>query len=188
MSIELAKQPLKIREGSCLIEKVKGEATEKTIHDWIKKYFPEEAEIVIWQMQSVVWGISQEGNITLSDSSEMDCGIILEARIFNKKAELHIVRVGNLFVGRYISDDGQQKIKYVDSLARLWGEKSEKQGLFVKLEDKNRKLALVVPCLEEATFYGLVTRNYIGYAEQNGQAGYVDYRYVQITSAEGGKQ
>ena len=60
-------------------------------------------------------------------------------------------------------------------------------GIFVVLKDSQRKLVLMVPCEEEAVFYGLVTRNYIGYAPQNGQAGYVDYRYVAITSAVGGK-
>ena len=97
------------------------------------------------------------------------------------------MRDGNMFVGRYISDEGGQKVKYVDSLARLWGEKADRKGMFVLLKDANRKLTLTVPCVEEAVFYGLVTRNYIGYAVQNGQAGYVDYRYVVITSAEGGK-
>ncbi len=187
MGIELAKQPLEIREGSCIIEKICGDASEENFKLWIKKYFAEGAVVVLWQMQSVVWGIVKGESIEMDDTDKLDFDTVLEARVFDKNAEIHIVRSGNTFVGRYVKDSGDRKIKYVDSMARLWGEKTSREGSFVQLKDTGRKLTMKVPCEEEAKFYGLVTRNYIGYAEQNGQAGYVDYRYVQITSAEGGR-
>ena len=185
MSIELAKNPLSIIQGACTIEKVQNEATDDSICIWAKQYFTD-ATIVVWRMHMVQWGTITEGQINFKDNWPLDSETILETRIFNDFSELHLVRNGNGFVGRFIKDEGMEAIKYVDSFAQLWGKRYCRQGDYVLLKDIKRKLSLCVPCKEEAAVYGLVTRNYIGYAEQNGQAGYVDYRYVRITSAEGG--
>ena len=187
MSIELAKEPLQITEDFCTVDKVQGEATNTVLEDWIKTYFSENASLVIWHIHTVVWGVIRGGVLQFADNGKLDADTILEARIFDKESELHIVRNGDVFVGRYIADKGEQRMKHVDSFGRLWGENAGRAGEFVALKDVNRKLALSVPCKEDAAYYGLVTRNYIGHAEQNGQAGYIDYRYVQITSAEGGR-
>ena len=46
---------------------------------------------------------------------------------------------------------------------------------------------MTLPCDDSsASYYGLVTRNYITADETTGQSGYTDYRFVRITSAEGG--
>lgn len=188
MSIALAKDSLKIMQGSFYVENdIVLPASGTDLQECMKKYFSDCAQIVIWNMHAVVWGLLRDGSLQLADDSELDADTILELRIFNDKAELRLVKNGMSFVGRYIKDDGEKTIKYVDSLARFWGEKCERQEDFVVLKDTQRKLVLTVPCKEEAGFYGLVTRNYIGYAPQNGQAGYVDYRYVAVTSVEGGK-
>ena len=188
MSIALAKDSLNIMQGSFSVENdIVLPASEVDLQECMKKYFPDCAQIVIWHMHAVVWGVLRDGSMQFADGSELDTDTILELRVFNDKAELHLTKNAKCFAGRYIKDEGEQVIKYVDSLARFWGEKCERRGEFVELKDAQRKLVLTVPCEEEASFYGLVTRNYIGYAPQNGQAGYVDYRYVAITSAEGGK-
>ena len=186
MSIELAKYPLTIVQGACNVDKVHNKANDDSIYAWIKQFFTD-ATIVIWRMHRVEWGTITSGRITLKDNNPLDSDTILETRIFSEMAELRLVRSGNEFVGRYIVDKGMKAAKYIDSMARLWGEKVSREGEYVLLKDAKRKMTLCVPSEEEAEFYGLVTRNYIGYAEQNGQAGYVDYRYVRITSAEGGK-
>ncbi len=187
MSIELAKNPLQIKQGSCTVEKISGSVADTTLAEWAKKYFMEDASVVVWRMHAVVWGTVKNGVIRFADDGALDPDTILELRIFNEEAELHAARSGKKLVGRYILDKGTQNIKYVDSLARLWGEKAGRDGEYVKLKDALRKLSLTVPCKEEASYYGLVTRNYIGHAPQNGQASYTDYRFVMITAAEGGK-
>ena len=187
MSIELAKHPLNIVQGTYFMERMQIETADSALTELVKKYFPGEATVVAWRMHKVIWGITGQGSIKFEAEEPVDAETILEMRVFDEHSELHIVRSGNTFVGRYIKDEGNQAVRYVDSFARLWGEKAERKGQYVILKDAARKLRLTVPCAEEAAYYGLVTRNYIGHAEENGQAGYVDYRFVKITSAEGGR-
>lgn len=186
MSLDLAKKPLEIKEGKYSI-KVICEKTETTTWQTWLKFIKQDATIIVWRMQSILWGIVKNGCIQFYGNETVYPQPIMEMRIFNETEELYVVRDGDEFIGRYIEDDGSETIKYVDSIARLWGKRTERQNDFVVLKDVPRKLTLRVPCLEEAEYYGLITRNYIGYAEETGQAGYTDYRYVAITSAEGGK-
>ncbi|MDD7678763.1 MAG: CRISPR-associated protein Csx19, partial [Anaerovibrio sp.] len=75
-------------------------------------------------------------------------------------------------------------IEYVDSLSRLWGENTDFADGYVALGDKERKIRLEIPADDGSyQYYGLVTRNYIGYTDNN-QAGYVDSRYVAIENGE----
>ena len=187
MSLELAKNPLKIKCGTYTKENVSGKADTETIAGWISRYFSEGANIVVWCMHKILWGKCANGETRFAEEEKPDIDTVLEMRIFNEKAELYVVRNGDEMAGRYVMDEGNAKIHFVDSMARLWGEKAGRTGEFVVLKDVARKLTLTVPCAEEARYYGLVTRNYIGYAPQNGQAGYIDYRYVKIASAEGGR-
>ena len=187
MSMELAKNPLEITDGVCTIEKISAGATDATVAGWAKEYFADGASVVVWRMHKVEWGTVEGGVIRFGERESLDTETILELRIFNETAELHAVRCKDQFAGRYVEDRGTQKVKFVDSFARFWGEKFGRNGKYVVLKDRMRKLSMTVPCAEEALYYGLVTRNYIGYAPQNGQAGYVDYRYVKIASAEGGE-
>ena len=188
MSIALAKEPLKIMQGCVSMENnLKMNASDSVLQECAKKYFPGNASLIIWRVHAIVWGIIRDGCVQLADEGNLDADTVLEIRMFNEKAELQLVRNGDCFIGRYINDEGNLPVKYVDSLARLWGRAEARKGEYVLLKDAQRKLELTVPCKDDAGYYGLVTRNYIGYAPQNGQAGYVDYRYVTITSAEGGK-
>mgnify|MGYP002622894636 CR=1 FL=1 len=187
MSIGLAKNPLKVLKGTYEKENLSGSAVMDTLTGWGKTYFPDEADVVVWCMHKIVWGKCQDGILQFMNDENPDIDTVLELRIFNEKAELYAVRAGEEFAGRYIKDEGKQEIHFVDSMARLWGERAKRTGDFVVLKDSNRKLVLTVPCKEDAAYYGLVTRNYIGYAQQNGQAGYIDYRYVKIVSAEEGR-
>ncbi len=88
----------------------------------------------------------------------------LECRIFNRGAELHLKRDGNIFNGRLISD-------------------AEGDG-WITLRDAPRKLSMEIPCDDGGKkFYGLTTRNYIDSDAATGLSGYVDYRFVAIESA-----
>ena len=186
MSLDLAKKPLEIKEGKYSIKAV-CEKVETTIWQTWFKFIKQDAAIIVWRMQSILWGTVKNGKVVFYNNETVDPQTVLEMRIFNETEELYVVRDSDEFVGRYIEDDGPETIKYVDSIARLWGKRTERQNDFVVLKDVSRKLILQLPCSEDAEYYGLVTRNYIGYAEETGQAGYTDYRFVSITSAEGGK-
>lgn len=186
MSIDLAKKPLEIKEGKYSIKVICEKAETTTWQTWLK-FIKRDANIIVWRMQSILWGTARNDREQFYNNETVDPKTVLEMRIFNETEELYVVRDGDEFIGRYIEDDGPENIKYVDNIARLWGTFSERKGDYVVLKDVTRKLTLMVPCPEEAEYYGLITRNYIGYAEETGQAGYTDYRFVSITSAEGGK-
>lgn len=186
MSIDLARKPLEIKEGHYSIKTICEKVETITWQIWTG-LLKNDATIVIWRIQSILWGSVKNGTVQFYGDEKVVPQAILEMRIFNKEEELFVVQEGNEFIGRYINDEGTEKIKYVDSLARLWGKRTDRQGEYIVLKDATRKLALQIPCSEDAEYYGLVTRNYIGYAKETGQAGYTDYRFVAITSAEGGK-
>ena len=188
MSLDLAKKELECKDGTCQRREdlsccLKTEDIIKEIAD----AFTGAASVVLWQMDAVRWGRWQSGQLTMADGEPLEAVYLQEIRVFDEQEELHLVRQGNRFSGRLVQDGAGEACSYVDSLARLWGERTAAADGFVQLQDKARKLLLTVPCTEEAACYGLVTRNYIGYAEKTGQAGYTDYRFVKITATDGGR-
>ena len=55
----------------------------------------------------------------------------------------------------------------------------------MRLQDDQRKLKLNIPVSDTTSkWYGLLTRNYVTTNDVNGQAGYTDYRFVDIASAD----
>ena len=187
MGMELTKKLVR-QEGSYRIENSRCAADLAALCGQMKQYIQQDALVVIWQMQKIVWGRWEAGQIVLSDGEMVNADYIMEMRAFNSREELHFVRQADAFAGRYICDGTGEAGCYVDSISRLWGEKASSQNGFVTLEDKERKLKMTVPCDDGlAAFYGLVTRNYMQADEETGQAGYTDYRYLAIEPAEGGK-
>ena len=153
--------------------------------------------VVLWQMQNVLWGTVEDGKISLADGSEkgtealetMPSEYWQELRVFNDEAELHLTRRGAALVGRFRSDaGGQDAIEYIDAMSRLWGERDKNQSdvpeHYVRLKDEARGLSLTVPADGTASWYGLVTRNYIEPDEETHQAGYADYRFLRIVDAD----
>lgn len=182
MSLDLATDSLKLVTGESEITPVTATAA---LAELIKKYIKHEAVVVCWQRQRIIWGLWKNGQLQFSDGSELDETLLLEIRLFNEQEELHLLFTHGTYTGRYVVDGTGTKSEYVDSLSRLWGKKSSRDGEYVVLKDAKRFLTLCVPCREEAEYYGLVTRNYVGCDCETGQAGYTDYRFVKLTSAEG---
>lgn len=140
---------------------------------------------VAWQIQNIVWGKFDGGKI--SSRSELTPEYLLECRAFNADAEIHLKRVGKTLRGRFIQDGTGADNFYVDSFARLWGENSGAAEGYIKLLDRQRKLYMEIPCAEtNSSWYGLLTRNYIGGDVKTGLSGYVDYRFVSIEPAKVG--
>ena len=93
--------------------------------------------------------------------------------------------------GRYIHDQEGEGTQAVDSVSRLWGEKTTNpsKDSFIKLQDPSRKLELTIPYNGadlDARYFALTTRNYIGYEKNTGLAGYTDYRFVSVDGIKEG--
>ena len=185
MSLSLATSPLQIRKG-----KTKQFSIYKTapIESLLQTYMKQDAYIVCWQIQRIIWGEWKQSQVTLSDGSELNENKLLEIRIFNEKEELHLIRQQGCYIGRYLIDNCGEDSTYVDSLSRFWGIKEKSADGYVTLRDAERFLTLTIPCQDiQAQYFGLVTRNYIVADDLTGQAGYCDYRFVRIVPAEGGE-
>lgn len=176
--LEIKSCPSESREFVCTLD-------EKAVADILQQCGLTEGTVVVWQVNRIRWGRWQQRVFTFADGEKNRVPLWLEVRIFNQTGELHLVREKGAFQGRFRGDGQGETAEYVDSLSRFWGEKTEVQNGWLTLEDKDRKLKLVVPqAAEAAQYYGLVTRNYVGVDVQTAQAGYVDYRYVAIVSAD----
>lgn len=140
---------------------------------------------VAWQIQSVIWGKIVDEKF--SSPEPIDVEDWLEFRIFNEHEEFHFKRDGKIWRGRYIRDEAGNGDFYVDSFARLWGERVNFADGWITLRDDPRKISMTIPCDDgDKKFYGLTTRNYIGSDDDIGLSGYVDFRFVAIESAWGG--
>lgn len=154
---------------------------------------PEGGLVTAWLPQQVLWGSYDGKGFTFAKASSLTENV-LEMRVFSKEAEVYARNRGdNTYLVRICHDypagaaaagaEGMET-EYVDSLSRLWGENTGFADGYVALEDKERKIRLEIPADDGSyKYYGLVTRNYIGYTDNN-QAGYVDSRYVAIENGE----
>lgn len=190
MSMDLAKHRLEAKTTFCERQDLVCDKQEN-VNVILGKYLTAEALVICWQVHRIVWGRYSDHQLTLSDGSTLEPHLLLELRAFNDGEELHLIKKGCSFVGRYVIDkaNGAESVDYVDSFARFWGETETltEDKSYAIVSDKGRKLSMTIPVKEQASWYGLTTRSYIGYLEANGQASYVDYRYVSIAPAEGGK-
>lgn len=191
MSLETAKNPLKIKTDRVSvvqerrIETDDAAAVEKALAENMKA----DANIVVWQIDRIIWGRWRAGHIELAPKETLQPGLWQEVRVFNEDEELHLRREGKGFHGRYRKDTPttEEGTPYVDSFSRFWGESDgTSAGGYVTLVDGQRKLRLVVPAEGGVNRYGLQTRNYVGSDEKTGLSGYIDYRFVHIASAEEG--
>lgn len=188
MSLETAENPLILMDGISLKKEFSLPVTDEALLKVFADDMPEPAVLAVWSAASVCWA-QWDGKEMYFAGEKPEASLIYELRLFNREGEIHLVRKGNQFCGRCITDGEGEPSAYVDTFSRLWGEKISESHGFVTLRDKDRKIELTVPCEEEGSYYGLTTRNYVGINEETGQAGYRDYRFVSIEAAdwEGGK-
>ena len=154
---------------------------------------PEGGLVTAWLPQQVLWGRYDGKGFTFAKASSLTENV-LEMRVFSKEAEVYARNRGdNTYLVRICHDypagaaaagaEGMET-EYVDSLSRLWGENAGVADGYAVLQDADRKIQMKIPVDDGShKYYGLVTRNYIGYTENN-QAGYVDSRYVAIENGE----
>ena len=154
---------------------------------------PEGGLVTAWLPQQVLWGRYDGKGFTFAKASSLTENV-LEMRVFSREAEVYARNRGdNTYLVRICHDypagaaaagaEGMET-EYVDSLSRLWGENAGVADGYAVLQDADRKIQMKIPVDDGShKYYGLVTRNYIGYTENN-QAGYVDSRYVAIENGE----
>ena len=169
---------VKIKTGKRLLKNGNLQSVqENEILATIRQYIQTNGFVVAWFNHRVTFGIYKGENIVWAEGLDFEEKQFLELRVFNENEEFYLK--GKQW--RYISDEqGDGKIEYVDSFSRFWGEKQGVEQDFAVLEDKGRKLRMVVPYVGEGNYYDLYLRSYIGYDEKTGQAEYVAYRYLNI--------
>lgn len=185
--LNLAKKiGLQLNECKNFFEPVRCEISLQSLEKILQEKFQNsKAYFAAWQIQSVIFGKFDGGKLKQFKNISPEIEFWLECRIFNEIEELHLKKIGDELKGRYIRDEIGIGKFYVDSFARLWGEKISAEDGFINLLDGERKLFMQIPCEDDgANWYGLLTRNYISSDEKTGLSGYTDYRFVSIESAE----
>ena len=179
---------LQLKECNSIKEKINCNCLIQDIEDIFKDKLQSPSVIIVWQIQNIICGKYENGQMTFSNENEVNPTHWLECRIFNQNEEIHLKRRGDRLRGRYICDEIGQGTFYTDSFSRLWGEESGNTDGYIHLLDRERKLYMEVPCDEVgAKWYGLLTRNYIDSDVETGLSGYVDYRFIAIEPAKDGE-
>ena len=192
MNYEINLKSLTIKKRAVDIEpKLTYEATSTLEHIAEKVKSP--ATLVVWSLHQVTWGIWDGAKqVILPEGIEVDMDYATEIRVFTETEELHVYRnKQGAWVGSYIKDlEGTSELTTdtVDSLARLLGDQVyDIDENFIECKDTGRKIRQVIPKPDNTgETYGLVTRNYIDYVEETGQATYSDYRFVAIVGMKKG--
>lgn len=186
MTHSVLQYPLQLKKGTYSLQEGIQMPFDGDLEAFIASYLQGPALVAAWEVHRFIWGRFDGNQLSLSDGSQLNLSQLTEIRVFNDAEELYLRNDFHQLQGRYIIDEGDTSSEYVDSIGRLWGEKVDRNGFYITLQDKERKMAMTIPCQEDATYYGLCTRNYVGYTDSSYQATYVDYRYVAIQAVEGG--
>ena len=173
---------LTVQQGNVIIQDI--EETFSGDLTPLCKYLNGMGKIVLWMHHAVLWGNWNGTEIHWSDDTQYDGTGIVEVRIFNTKEEVYAQCVDGMLVGYHVVDttnsENGVEIQFVDSIQPLFGEFSGSNDGFVVLADKGRKMKQVVPTDLQSKRLRLKTRNYITSSHMTGQAGYSQYRYVDI--------
>ncbi len=192
MNYEINLKALAIKKRSVSVEQgITYEA--KSTLEYIAEKVKSPATIVVWSMHQVTWGIWDGAKqVALPQGVVVDMDYATEIRVFTETEELHVYRnKQGAWVGRHIKDlegTSEPTIDTVDSTARLLGDQvRDIDENFIECKDIGRKIRQIIPKPESVgETYGLVTRNYIDYVEETGQATYCDYRFVAIVGMKKG--
>ena len=183
MNREALLKPTEIKAGKSLIKDIAIPASIAALQAKLQELDFQTGFFVLWQIDAISWGKWESGQLHFSKAVPRD-GLLLEVRVFNDNEELHLLKQGGSFQGRYRKDGEGAESEYIDSASRFWGRKTESQECaegFMRLVDSDRKLQMLLPVVDEdAEYYALETRSYVGINEKTAQAGYVDYRFKAI--------
>lgn len=183
----LATQPLHIEACKTERQDIFVPATQDGLAAALQQAGLSDATAVFWQVHQVTFARVKGDELLLPAGVTLCPELLLECRIFRAERELWLKQRDGQLVGRCLIDSEGDGTSYVDSLSRFWGERDRADvgAGWMKLVDRDRKLSMILPAApEDATYYGLVVRSYIGTHPQTAQAGYVDYRFAAIVPAD----
>ncbi|WP_164726481.1 CRISPR-associated protein Csx19 [Veillonella sp. VA139] len=191
MSYEMNVKELTSKERTVTIERGLTFAESSTLADFANT-ITAPATIVVWSMNQVLWGTWDGTKIAFPESVEVNMEFATEVRVFSEIEELHVYKTKRgSWLGRKITDSEDITgivMDTVDSTARLLGnEVRHIDGNFIECKDSGRKISQIIPTPAiSGDTYGLVTRNYVDYVAETGQATYSDYRFVAIVGMKKG--
>ena len=205
MSRDLRQYPYQIKKCTLTRQMLKCPDMEH-LTDMIRQNCAEAAIVAAWLPDRLLWGRYDGRSFSMFGGGSLSQDM-LEMRLFNANMEIYVRRSGKEFRVRILQEAAAgSETEYVDSQARLWGDScihayldnceppvrspswmlpDIPQDGYACLEDVQRGIVMAIPVAagKAASFYGLVTRSYIGYLA-NSQATYTDTRYVAIVAEE----
>lgn len=146
-----------------------------------------EYKVVAHFVNCVRFGYYNEGKFTFADGEELAERYLVQLRIFNAEEEVYLQKQGAGYYLQYINDElGQEAVPTVDSVSQFFGHRvaGELPQSFAELWEAGRKIKIVLPAAKQADEYNLLTRSYVQFDEQTGQAGYAYYRWLDIVPVE----
>ena len=182
------------KQGYLHVEKMYSLKKEEQTDKNLSEYLAEKAQgsyKVVWQaVNELKFGYyNNNDKFIFEDNIVPQEKYVMQIRLFNNDEEILLQKDGGKYNVRIIKDsinrqtDEDEMVKVVDDASTLFGERTEikidTKG-FVRLVEKGRKISLTIPTEDTAKYYALVTRSYITFDTETGQAGYGYYRYLDI--------
>ncbi|MHA1339363.1 MAG: type III-D CRISPR-associated protein Csx19 [Promethearchaeota archaeon] len=173
------------------IEKNRGTLKKDNIENFVFDEF-KNAYIVYWLYNEVLFGKLVNSSIIFYKEIKNLYNYLIEARIFNENAELHIWKSNGIYKYRYIVDKIVDKynIEAIDAEQAMYGNKMENlnNGFYKIIEKKGIQYIIPKNFLKNKELSNenrlfLFTRNYINY-NPIGQAGFMDARFLKIELQE----
>jgi len=139
----------------------------------------------------VLIGIFENKRFIAHKGETFEPKYLQKLRIFNEKEELFLFsRNGESFSGRLRTDYKGEEKDVIDARQTLYGTTVDDKlndGFTRIYEERGTELILPFPNIsvndkKERIF--IHTRNYIGYNDEHGQAGYEDCRFVRFTDKD----
>lgn len=182
------------KQGYLQVENMYSLKKEEQTDKNLSEYLAEKAQgsyKVVWQaVNELKFGYyNNNDKFIFEDNIVPQEKYVMQIRLFNNDEEILLQKDGGKYNVRIIKDsinrqtDEDEMVKVVDDASTLFGERMEikidTKG-FVRLVEKGRKISLTIPTEDTAKYYALVTRSYITFDTETGQAGYGYYRYLDI--------
>ena len=182
------------KQGYLQVENMYSLKKEEQTDKNLSEYLAEKAQgsyKVVWQaVNELKFGYyNNNDKFIFEDNIVPQEKYVMQIRLFNNDEEILLQKDGGKYNVRIIKDsinrqtDEDEMVKVVDDASTLFGERTDSKintKMFVKLVEKGRKISLTIPTQDTAKYYALVTRSYITFDTETGQAGYGYYRYLDI--------
>ncbi len=194
----------KVAEISSTSEKI---ALTEDIFEFLKEKFPFNGLLIAWTDAGIYWGYKENGNYDFYQKHWKDAisKKLIFLRIFNSESEIYIWKRQNShsqkkYFCRIRKDNEGEIVKAVDAQQIVWGTYAKPlDEVFYKIEEA-RNIEIIVPNRDEklqslelsninkSNRLALLTRNYIDYHPETGQAYFCDVRFFGVKLTKGGEK